>query len=289
MNRILRNEFRKLFRTKSFWIILALLTFITATIAFTQSTQVASYIGGINSDMPKSENGFFFEDNCPYAYSLNNTWIGALSGEQFFTTIFYFILPLAATLPFCFSYLDEKQSGYLRQMVLINGQTKYFVSKYIVTFCSGFLTATIPIIINLVITACYLPAFTPDPLEQLYSNQSYGIYAADIYFSKPTLFIILFTLIPGVFCGLWSVISMCLSMFVQNKYIVVIVPYLFLFFEKSFFDMLFSNRIRLELSPFYFMRGSSFGNIYIVLAILLTMFIVSFCLTILKGKKDDIY
>ena len=99
----------------------------------------------------------------------------------------------------------------------------------------------------------------------------------------------IFVLIPGIFCGLWADLSMCLSLFIQNKFVIIIVPYLFLFFEKAFFDTIFSNRISLELSPFYFMRGGVSSNIYIVAAILAVMFIVSLAITWIRGKNDDVF
>ena len=114
-------------------------------------------VGGINPAEPRAENGYFFEDNSAYAISLYNVWIGSISGDLFFTTIFYFILPLAATLPFSFSLSDESKSGYLRQMTLKKGQMRYYFAKYIVTFTSGFLLAAIPLLINVIITACYIP------------------------------------------------------------------------------------------------------------------------------------
>lgn len=153
----------------------------------------------------------FFEDNSAYAISLYNVWIGSISGDLFFTTIFYFILPLAATLPFSFSLSDESKSGYLRQMTLKKGQMRYYFAKYIVTFTSGFLLAAIPLLTNVIITACYIPAYKPDPLEQLYSGQYYGQYLANIFYSEPFAFMIIFILIPGLFCGLWADLSMCLS------------------------------------------------------------------------------
>ena len=117
---------------------------------------VGGSVGGINPAEPRAENGYFFEDNSAYAISLYNVWIGSISGDLFFTTIFYFILPLAATLPFSFSLSDESKSGYLRQMTLKKGQMKYYFAKYIVTFTSGFLLAAIPLLINVIITACYI-------------------------------------------------------------------------------------------------------------------------------------
>ena len=63
----------------------------------------------------------------------------------------------------------------------------------------------------------------------------------------------------------------------------------FFFFEKAFFDSLFSNRIALDLSPFYFMRGESSGNIVIVTIILITMLGVTLFITWFRGWRDDVY
>lgn len=289
MSSILKIEFEKLRKTKSFWAIMLFLVFITSTVAITRSLEVGGSVGGINPAEPRAENGYFFEDNSAYAISFYNVWIGSISGDLFFTTIFYFILPLAATLPFSFSLSDESKSGYLRQMTLKKGQMRYYFAKYIVTFTSGFLLAAIPLLINVIITACYIPAYKPDPLEQLYSGQYYGQYLANIFYSEPFAFMIIFILIPGLFCGLWADLSMCLSFFIKNKFFVVIIPYLFLFFEKAFFDSLFSNRIALDLSPFYFMRGESSGNIVIVTIILITMLGVTLFITWFRGWRDDVY
>lgn len=187
MSSILKIEFEKLRKTKSFWAIMLFLVFITSTVAITRSLEVGGSVGGINPAEPRAENGYFFEDNSAYAISLYNVWIGSISGDLFFTTIFYFILPLAATLPFSFSLSDESKSGYLRQMTLKKGQMRYYFAKYIVTFTSGFLLAAIPLLINVIITACYIPAYKPDPLEQLYSGQYYGQYLANIFYSPAFL------------------------------------------------------------------------------------------------------
>lgn len=217
MSSILKIEFEKLRKTKSFWAIMLFLVFITSTVAITRSLEVGGSVGGINPAEPRAENGYFFEDNSAYAISLYNVWIGSISGDLFFTIIFYFILPLAATLPFSFSLSDESKSGYLRQMTLKKGQMRYYFAKYIVTFTSGFLLAAIPLLINVIITACYIPAYKPDPLEQLYSGQYYGQYLANIFYSEPFAFMIIFILIPGLFCGLWADLSMCLSFFIDRN------------------------------------------------------------------------
>lgn len=90
MSSILKIEFEKLRKTKSFWAIMLFLVFITSTVAITRSLEVGGSVGGINPAEPRAENGYFFEDNSAYAISLYNVWIGSISGDLFFTTIFYF-------------------------------------------------------------------------------------------------------------------------------------------------------------------------------------------------------
>ena len=121
MSSILKIEFEKLLKTKSFWAIMLFLVFITSTVAAQRRSRVPPAVCSRAAPYPaepRAENGYFFEDNSAYAISLYNVWIGSISGDLFFTTIFYFILPLAATLPFSFSLSDESKSGYLRQMTL---------------------------------------------------------------------------------------------------------------------------------------------------------------------------
>ena len=286
---ILETELKKLFSSKAFWGILLFLTLITTLIGITQGYDYKQIIDNVYLDRPTDTNGYLTEDNLYFSFTLYNTWIGSITGDLFFTVIFYYILPLAACLPFSLSLLDEIKSGYLRQMALKKGQKRYYLAKYIVTFISAFLLAVIPIIVNIIITACFVPAYTPDPLDQIYSSQYFGRYLASVFYSKPFLFVVIFTVLPGVFCGLWADLIMSISLFVHNKFAVVIIPYVALFFEKSFFDALFANRIALDLSPFYFIRGNSDGNITFVIMILAVLLCISLCIVYLRGRNDDVY
>ncbi len=286
MTAVINNELKKLFHTKSFWVILILLTAVTSAIGFSKGSDIHRLLNSLGDT---NASDYLAEDNISFVFSLYNTWIGSITGDLFFTVIFYYILPLATCLPFSLSLLDEIKSGYLRQMALKKGQKRYYLAKYIVTFISAFLLAAVPIIINIIITACFVPAYTPDPLEQIYSSQYFGRYLASVFYSKPFLFMVIFTVLPGVFCGLWADLIMSISLFVHNKFAVVIIPYVALFFEKSFFDALFANRIALDLSPFYFIRGNSYGSITFVIIFLAVLLCVSLGIVYLRGRNDDVY
>lgn len=57
-------------------------------------------------------------------------------------------------------------------MTLKKGQMRYYFAKYIVTFTSGFLLAAIPLLINVIITACYIPAYTDERVDSILSSIS---------------------------------------------------------------------------------------------------------------------
>ena len=91
MSSILKIEFEKLRKTKSFWAIMLFLVFITSTVAITRSLEVGGSVGGINPAEPRAENGYFFEDNSAYAISLYNVYHNILF---YFTVSSYVALQL---------------------------------------------------------------------------------------------------------------------------------------------------------------------------------------------------
>ena len=63
-------------------------------------------------------------------------WLGGDAG-QFTTAAFYFLVFLVCTVPFSWSLVSEKQSGYESHMVLSAGKPAYYISKYFASFLSG--------------------------------------------------------------------------------------------------------------------------------------------------------
>ncbi len=292
MKKLLSIEIKKIFHTKSFLILLLGLTALAIVIAVSKSTLTLSYVNGVAESVPLSDEGYYTEDAIPFAFNLYNTWMGSVVGEDILVSLFYFLLPLAAVLPYSTSFSEEKNNGYLRHMVLKEGKVKWYITKYAAVFLSGFILIVIPITLNVLVTACFMPAYMPDPLEQLYSGQYYGQYLASVFYSRPLIFVLVFSLLPAIFAGLWAAVSLTISYFVNNKYIVLLIPYILLFYSIDFFEMLFSNRINLELTPFYFLRGGQArynSNIYVVLGIMLFLFVTTFVITCIRGKKDDVF
>lgn len=188
--------------------------------------------------------------------SLYNSWIG---GEPFSvgTTVFFFVFPVLAALPYGWSYCEEKANGYKRTAVVLAGRNAYFVSKYIAVFLSGAFAVTIPLIFNFVTAAMFFPAVTPVVLY----DTSYGVFGqslmSELYYSVPLLYVFCYLCIDFVFCGLLACLSFAVASVVRYKVVSVLFPMLFclgLHFLRQFLyaDNLSGYR---EISPLYFLRA----------------------------------
>lgn len=64
-------------------------------------------------------------------------WLGGDARSIYRPAAFYFLVFLVCTVPFSWSLVSEKQSGYESHMVLSAGKPAYYISKYFASFLSG--------------------------------------------------------------------------------------------------------------------------------------------------------
>ena len=135
MKNTLKAELHQAFHNRFFYISFCLM------LAF-------SVFGVFFMELPR-ESGFdlwreyrFDENGAPLttlflpATGLYCKWLGSDAG-QFTTAAFYFLVFLVCTVPFSWSLVSEKQSGYESHMVLSSGKPAYYISKYFASFLSG--------------------------------------------------------------------------------------------------------------------------------------------------------
>ena len=135
MKKTLKAELHQAFHNRFFYISFFLM------LAF-------SVFGVFFMELPR-ESGFdlwrqyrFDENGAPLttlflpATGLYCKWLGGDAG-QFTTAAFYFLVFLVCTVPFSWSLVSEKQSGYESHMVLSAGKPAYYISKYFASFLSG--------------------------------------------------------------------------------------------------------------------------------------------------------
>lgn len=291
MKNIIKTEIRLAFRNKYFYFSLI---FMSAFALFALVQMV--YLRGTGFDMWREfrldENGNRLQTLFLPATGVYYKWIGGDAG-QFTTSLFYFLVFLICTIPFSWSLVSEKQSCYEQSMVVRAGKYGYYLSKYIASFVSGAFVIVVPLIINFVGSACFVPAFMPQPYALLYSGVSVEYLWGDLYCKLPLLYVGLYILLAGVMAGLWATVGVSISFLSANRFVVMICPYLFLLF----FHVLWRNiatyilKVSVQLSPIYFIlpREIEFcNNGFVILLWIAVILAFDFLVLRKKGIKADV-
>ncbi len=220
-----------------------------------------------------------------YPKNLFDSWMGA-NFSQLPVFLFFLLLPIIASLPYSTSYLDDLNSGMIKNRILKSTRNKYFTAKYFATFLSGATAVILPLLINFLLTAMTLPALKP-----INSTHLYGIFPrmmwAELFYTNPFLYTFGYLIIIFIFSGLIAALSLPFSFFIKNKIAILLTPFLIYIFLYAFFNTLNAEKF----SPYNFLPPSqpiyyiSFGIILAEAVILLLAEIYFF---IYRGAKNDV-
>lgn len=224
-------------------------------------------------------------DNYPMTCPINSFqgWIGndVVSPHAF---LFYFLLPVLAIIPYGTSYFEDLHSGYIKQIVLRTEKKHYFISKYLAVFISGGTSVTVPLMVNFLISNLLLPSFVPQ-VEQNYFVSPIHMWSR-LLFTHPYVYILGLIVITFIFSGLLADLALTISLIVDYKFIVMVMPLIIYIFLYSIMGTLGLN----EFVPFYFLKpGTEICNGYIVLGEIIVLGVFTIVTFIMGGAKDDIY
>ena len=226
--------------------------------------------------------------------TLFNHWIG---GEPYTpgSADYFFLFPLLVAVPYGWSYCAEKRSGYVKNMVIRAGRTRYYLSKYVALFLSGGLTMVTPLLFNFLLTAMFIPAVMPDPSY----ITAYGIgsssFLSMLFYSCPFVYVFLYLLIDFLFGGLIACLCFVVSVFVKNRVVVTLLPFFILLgFNYLCYSFVYTSatRIYTELSPMVFLRPApaSYDTTLLVVLIWGAVLLASTLLmTVVRGIRHEIY
>lgn len=222
--------------------------------------------------------------------TLYRCWIGGNYSP--FSIAFYYLLPILAALPFSWSLADEIKSGYRKLAVVRCGRMRYYFSKYIAAFISGALVVVIPLIINFIFVACFVPARTPDPGECIWYGVFMTSFCSQLFYTAPLLYDLLIIFIDMIFAGFWATLCLSLGFYIKNKAAVIILPYILLLLHQFLCTLISAYRFYIELSPFNFLKAYETSNTISGLVIFVSITIillVSVAITYIRGKRDNVY
>lgn len=271
-NKLLNIELNRAIKSKTMIFVILLGCAITISQIFTYVIPIAAL------------NESIVVDNYPMMapVSVFQGWIGNVNilPQSY---MFFLLLPLLASIPFADSFFTDRKDGYIKNVLIRTKKKDYFIAKYIATFISGGLAVTIPLTLNLIFAAMYLPSFVPSV------TQSFGIGPAHlwskIFFTHPYIYLISFLILIFIFSGLIATIGLAVSFFIEYRFLSLIIPFIIYIFIYT----VFGSYNMPQYIPFYFLQpGFEVCNGYIVLIETLVMALLTFGIFYFWGVKEDI-
>ena len=288
MGSLLKIELKKAFSNKMFLISMAI-GIIIAMISAGQN--IANYCRGLEMNAMTEQllEGEPFNPMYPINTVYSN-WIG--SDHQFpMTALFYMLLPLLAGLAYGWSYCTERKSGYVAQMVSRSTKkSQYFLAKYIATFLAGGAAVAIPLVLNVLAVACFIPAYFPKQFYWIYYTMD-SHFLRELFFRAPVVFVCCIILLDFVFAGLFAAACVALAFFVKNKFAVILLPFLGVLAVQYLQDNVLGTITDfIAISPMDFLRGYAMNAVLGLPILIWLILLLAFTLGItwIKGAKDDV-
>ena len=211
-------EWRKLLHCKPFWVILAA---ATACAVFAAIGEVTSYLQNEPTRLDMIEYAY----RQPFALSPYTRWI-PVDRIEFWANLFVFIAPMLIALAYSWSLRSELTAGYAQIIYVASGRPQFYLAKAIIAFMAGGLVVAVPLIVDFAILACFLPLYTPSIIDVT----AFGIYSkvpvSWLFYQAPWAFVIIRILIDFLLAGIWATLVLGLSLFLRNRVLLMVVPYL---------------------------------------------------------------
>lgn len=142
------------------------------------------------------------------------------------SNIYFIILPVLCAISYSDSYLEDLNSGFLKNILSRYSKTKYLNSKFGANFIVSGLTIVIPIIIQLLFLLATRPNIMPEKLGNVMAIVNVSV---DLYLHHPLIYTFIWIFIWFLFAGVISSITLAISIIVRNKFVALITPFICLY------------------------------------------------------------
>lgn len=241
MKRLVRTELDKALRNQWFVVAVAIATILAVASA------------GMSIDMQRTFGLSMSQDEwmgmgATGAYS---SWVFVGTGDLFVSGIFFFILPLLVTLPYCASLLDEENTGALAHQYANASRRHVITARYIAVFISSGLVAAIPLMVNFAVLLCCVPASTPEVSSNLYMAMVEQELWSGLYYSLPLLYVVANTALDFILAGAWGGAVLAFSTIARGRVELLVGSYLMVlaidFGSKYLFGLLGVQAVNVSL------------------------------------------
>lgn len=144
---------------------------------------------------------------------------------SFSRSLFFFIWPVLAAMPYGWSYSSERRSGYYNQVASRSSRKRYFCSKYIAVFVSGGLAVAVPLLFDLLANALVSPDAVPD-VTLMIQPISNGCFLSGLYYTHPWVFALIWCFVDFLWGGVAACTCFLVGAKIRLQVIVMLVPFM---------------------------------------------------------------
>ena len=194
------------------------------------------------------------------------------------------IIALISCLPYAATYIIDKKSGYLKNILMRSKKDNYFFSKTLLNALSGGLIVSLSSIVTLIILLITL------------TNEIPSILSSSLYINEPAIFInylfentiiyIFFVFSLMFFIGAtFSTFALTIGMFTKNIILSILIPQIYMLVEGSICSTLGLNKINPWNVMYFNFEQTEFKFGLLNISIIM---IVSLILIYIKSREDVI-
>lgn len=219
---LLKMELKKLLHKKSFYFFILFGCILAVlTVAWVYKNM---YIPNeqLRLDLLEKTDSVWLEHHEWFETTILQGWLGYDLYSPYHI-VFFLVFPLMAAAPYGYSLHYELGSGYAKQILAKCSRRDYFTSKFMAAFISGGITVAIPLLLGLIISACFFPAVGID-LISLHSSVTSNNIWVSLFYEKPVLYALAYTGLDFVYGGLFACMSLAISGWCANGFLAVVFP-----------------------------------------------------------------
>ncbi|MCR5793663.1 MAG: hypothetical protein K6G65_10885 [Lachnospiraceae bacterium] len=159
------------------------------------------------------------QPNASVVEAFKNTYLFNNIDKMFF---------LVATVAYSASFCVDWQSKYYYSVISRGSICKYGVSKYMATLLAGGISLMVGMLIFFLILSIKQPVFLPSP-EMIEVEMSGDAFADVLMTGNIGAFILLYCFQFFIMGGFAATLGLCISVYMPNKYIAYIMPFIVAF------------------------------------------------------------
>lgn len=288
MRNVLKIEIKKALCSRLFVITLIVATTITLVNAI---QAIIRYHETLQMDKVSQQMSSILANPDLSMITLFNHWIGG-DYVTVTSTLYFLLLPILAALPYGQSYYSERKTGYIKNIVSRTKKQYYHYAKFVAVFISGGIVIVVPLAINFLIVALYVPATTPDLFYDMYYMVIFPHMWANLLYTHPYVYVLLYLLLDFVFAGIISTLSLMCSYIVKNRFLVILIPFFILLGIHYGEDPIITQyALSIEFSPINFLKSPNLAEVmwWVVLIEGALFLFLPLTVMFLWERKRDVY